>query len=133
MTNPRRRELDRAVRAYKRAHPGITLDQARKAVAARAGRPQVSRAGSRVCLGHSSAAWALVFAQRAGMADLDGSGPERARLLAAASGPRPLLVDTDPPPTLRQTLAPLLLGDTSSPFIGQLPPATYPDGPPRDE
>ncbi|MFF9785619.1 hypothetical protein [Streptomyces nigrescens] len=40
MTNPRRRELDRAVRAYKRAHPGITLDQARAAVAARAGRPQ---------------------------------------------------------------------------------------------
>ncbi|MEV7157282.1 hypothetical protein AB0N77_22085 [Streptomyces misionensis] len=36
MTNPRSRALDRAVRAYKRAHPGITLEQARKAVAARA-------------------------------------------------------------------------------------------------
>ncbi|MEU2357678.1 hypothetical protein ABZ599_32685 [Streptomyces misionensis] len=38
MTNPRSRALDRAVRAYKRAHPGITLDQARAAVAARSGR-----------------------------------------------------------------------------------------------
>ncbi|MFJ5952588.1 hypothetical protein [Streptomyces noursei] len=38
MTNPRNREQDRAVRAYKRAHPGITLDQARQAVADRAGR-----------------------------------------------------------------------------------------------
>ncbi|MCZ0984184.1 hypothetical protein O1L60_46335 [Streptomyces diastatochromogenes] len=37
MTNPRRREQDRAVRAYKRAHPGITLAQARAAVAARSG------------------------------------------------------------------------------------------------
>ncbi|MFD7342266.1 TniQ family protein [Streptomyces violascens] len=37
MTNPRRREQDRAVRAYKRAHPDITLDQARAAVAARSG------------------------------------------------------------------------------------------------
>ncbi|MFD4529114.1 hypothetical protein ACFWP7_35405 [Streptomyces sp. NPDC058470] len=37
MTNPRNRELDRTVRAYKRAHPGITLDQARAAVAARSG------------------------------------------------------------------------------------------------
>ncbi|MFF8786693.1 hypothetical protein [Streptomyces sp. NPDC015125] len=40
MTHRRTREQDRAVRAYKRHHPGITLDQARKAVAARAGRPQ---------------------------------------------------------------------------------------------
>lgn len=38
MTNPRNREHDRAVKAYKRAHPGITLDQARAAVAARSGR-----------------------------------------------------------------------------------------------
>ncbi|MGW1815458.1 TniQ family protein [Streptomyces sp. NPDC002125] len=37
MTNPRRREQDRAVRAYKRAHPGVTLAQARAAVAARSG------------------------------------------------------------------------------------------------
>ncbi|WP_184503049.1 TniQ family protein [Streptomyces botrytidirepellens] len=37
MTNSRNREQDRAVRAYKRAHPGITLDQARQAVAARSG------------------------------------------------------------------------------------------------
>ncbi|MEV1040538.1 hypothetical protein AB0J01_28390 [Streptomyces sp. NPDC050204] len=37
MTNPRNREQDRAVRAYKRAHPGITLAQARAAVAARSG------------------------------------------------------------------------------------------------
>ncbi|MFG2210924.1 hypothetical protein [Streptomyces sp. NPDC048638] len=37
MTNPRNREQDRAVRAYKRQHPGITLDQARAAVAARSG------------------------------------------------------------------------------------------------
>ncbi|MEU8545249.1 TniQ family protein [Streptomyces sp. NPDC048717] len=37
MTNPRRREQDRAVRAYKRAHPDITLNQARAAVAARSG------------------------------------------------------------------------------------------------
>ncbi|MEU6184018.1 hypothetical protein [Streptomyces coeruleorubidus] len=40
MTNPRNRELDRAVREYKREHPGITLEQARRAVAARAGRQQ---------------------------------------------------------------------------------------------
>ncbi|WP_372412499.1 TniQ family protein [Streptomyces luteireticuli] len=38
MTNPRNRQLDRAVRKYQREHPGTTLDQARKAVAARAGR-----------------------------------------------------------------------------------------------
>ncbi|ALO98745.1 hypothetical protein SHL15_7753 [Streptomyces hygroscopicus subsp. limoneus] len=38
MTNRRDREHDRAVKAYKREHPGITLDQARKAVAARSGR-----------------------------------------------------------------------------------------------
>ncbi|MGW0866917.1 TniQ family protein [Streptomyces sp. NPDC002611] len=38
MTNPRNREHDRAVRQYKRAHPGITMDQARAAVAARSGR-----------------------------------------------------------------------------------------------
>ncbi|MFF4205771.1 hypothetical protein ACFYZ8_34550 [Streptomyces sp. NPDC001668] len=38
MTNRRDREHDRAVKAYKRAHPGITLDQARAAVAARSGR-----------------------------------------------------------------------------------------------
>ncbi|WP_019061600.1 hypothetical protein [Streptomyces prunicolor] len=37
MTNPRNREQDRAVRQYKRDHPGITLDQARQAVAARSG------------------------------------------------------------------------------------------------
>ncbi|MFJ4880801.1 hypothetical protein ACIP93_37095 [Streptomyces sp. NPDC088745] len=37
MTDPRRREQDRAVRAYKRAHPGITLAQARAAIAARSG------------------------------------------------------------------------------------------------
>ncbi|EGX56739.1 MULTISPECIES: hypothetical protein [Streptomyces] len=37
MTNPRNREHDRAVRQYKREHPGITLDQARQAVAARSG------------------------------------------------------------------------------------------------
>ncbi|GGU52685.1 TniQ family protein [Streptomyces violascens] len=40
MTNPRRREQDRAVRAYKRAHPGITLHQARQAVADRTRRQQ---------------------------------------------------------------------------------------------
>ncbi|MFD9904034.1 TniQ family protein [Streptomyces sp. NPDC059063] len=39
MTNPRNRELDRAVRAYKRSHPGITLDEARQAVAARSAAP----------------------------------------------------------------------------------------------
>ncbi len=38
MTNPRNRQQDRAVRAYQRAHPGITLEQARQAVAARSGR-----------------------------------------------------------------------------------------------
>nr|WP_024126600.1 TniQ family protein [Streptomyces sp. FR1]AHE39219.1 hypothetical protein pFRL3_442c [Streptomyces sp. FR1] len=38
MTNPRNREHDRAVRQYKREHPGITLDQARAAVAARSAR-----------------------------------------------------------------------------------------------
>lgn len=38
MTNRRDREQDRAVKACKRAHPGITLDQARAAVAARSGR-----------------------------------------------------------------------------------------------
>ncbi|MEU2438372.1 hypothetical protein ABZ595_19630 [Streptomyces rubradiris] len=37
MTNRLTREQDRAVRAYKRAHPGITWDQARAAVAARSG------------------------------------------------------------------------------------------------
>ncbi|GLF98025.1 hypothetical protein [Streptomyces yaizuensis] len=38
MTNPRNREHDRAVRAYQRAHPGTTLEQARRAVADRSGR-----------------------------------------------------------------------------------------------
>lgn len=38
MTDPRNRENTRAVRAYQRAHPGTTLDQARRAVTARAGR-----------------------------------------------------------------------------------------------
>ena len=38
MTNPRTREQNRAVRAYQREHPGTTLDQARQAVADRAGR-----------------------------------------------------------------------------------------------
>ena len=38
MTNPRNREQNRAVRAYQRAHPGTTLDQARRAVADRASR-----------------------------------------------------------------------------------------------
>jgi hypothetical protein len=38
MTNPRNREQNRAVRAYQRAHPGTTLDEARRAIAARAGR-----------------------------------------------------------------------------------------------
>ncbi|WP_431985268.1 hypothetical protein [Streptomyces qinglanensis] len=38
MTDPRNRENNRAVRAYQRTHPGTTLDQARRAVAARAGR-----------------------------------------------------------------------------------------------
>ncbi|MFF8994506.1 hypothetical protein ACF09H_32200 [Streptomyces sp. NPDC014983] len=38
MTDPRNREHSRAVRAYQRAHPGTTLDQARRAVAARSGR-----------------------------------------------------------------------------------------------
>ncbi|MFJ3182340.1 hypothetical protein ACIPJN_28665 [Streptomyces sp. NPDC086796] len=33
MTHRNRREQDRAVRAYKRTHPGITLEQARRAVA----------------------------------------------------------------------------------------------------
>lgn len=37
MTNPRNREQNRAVRAYQRAHPGTTLDQARTAVADRSG------------------------------------------------------------------------------------------------
>ncbi|GAA3763931.1 hypothetical protein ACRWOO_29455 [Streptomyces sp. NEAU-PBA10] len=37
MTHRSNREQDRAVRAYKRSHPGITLDQARQAVAARSG------------------------------------------------------------------------------------------------
>lgn len=40
MTNPRNREQSRAMRAYKRAHPHITLDQARQAVAAQTGRQQ---------------------------------------------------------------------------------------------
>ncbi len=38
MTDPRNREHNRAVRAYQRARPGTTLDQARRAVAARSGR-----------------------------------------------------------------------------------------------
>ncbi len=38
MTDPRNREHNRAVRAYQRSHPGTSLDQARRAVAARAGR-----------------------------------------------------------------------------------------------
>ncbi|WP_327309820.1 hypothetical protein OG730_41795 (plasmid) [Streptomyces sp. NBC_01298] len=38
MTNPGKREQSRAVRAYQREHPGMSLDEARKAVAARAGR-----------------------------------------------------------------------------------------------
>ncbi|MEW1762423.1 hypothetical protein AB0393_38720 [Streptomyces cyaneofuscatus] len=38
MTHRRNREHDRAVRAYKREHPGITMDEARAAVAARSGR-----------------------------------------------------------------------------------------------
>ncbi|MDH6522023.1 hypothetical protein [Streptomyces sp. SAI-090] len=40
MTHRSNREQDRAVKAYKRAHPGITMDQARKAVAARSSQPQ---------------------------------------------------------------------------------------------
>ncbi|MFG3429722.1 hypothetical protein [Streptomyces californicus] len=36
MTHRTNRQQDRAVRAYKRDHPGITLEQARRAVAARA-------------------------------------------------------------------------------------------------
>ncbi|MFC8704906.1 hypothetical protein ACFUIV_22345 [Streptomyces anulatus] len=36
MTHRNHRQQDRAVRAYKRDHPGITLEQARRAVAARA-------------------------------------------------------------------------------------------------
>lgn len=80
-----------------------------------------------------SAALSLVFAERARMIDLDGPGPELARLLAEAGGPRPLLTDTAPPPKPRQALAPLLLGDTSSPFIGQLLPAANPDSLPQDE
>ncbi|WP_217226127.1 hypothetical protein [Streptomyces anulatus] len=36
MTHRNNRQQDRAVRAYKRDHPGITLEQARRAVAARA-------------------------------------------------------------------------------------------------
>ncbi|MFJ1662196.1 hypothetical protein [Streptomyces anthocyanicus] len=36
MTHRNNRQQDRAVRAYKRTHPGITLEQARRAVAARA-------------------------------------------------------------------------------------------------
>jgi hypothetical protein len=40
MTNPRDQEHDRAVRQYKHEHPGITLAQARQAVAARSGRQQ---------------------------------------------------------------------------------------------
>ncbi|MFJ9378913.1 hypothetical protein [Streptomyces sp. NPDC101455] len=55
--------------------------------------------------------------------------PALARLLAQASGQRPLLIDTDPPATSHQTLAPLLLGDTSSPFIGQPLLAQYPADP----
>ncbi|MFJ4700456.1 hypothetical protein ACIP5N_22245 [Streptomyces sp. NPDC088768] len=38
MTDPRNRENNRAVRAYQRSHPGTTLEQARRAVAARADR-----------------------------------------------------------------------------------------------
>ncbi|WP_424892324.1 TniQ family protein [Streptomyces sp. XH2] len=40
MTNPRKRQLDRAVRAYQREHPGTTLEEARRAVAADSGRQQ---------------------------------------------------------------------------------------------
>lgn len=40
MTHRNRREQDRAVRAYKRTHPGITLEQARRAIAARAEQQQ---------------------------------------------------------------------------------------------
>ncbi|MFE7485170.1 hypothetical protein [Streptomyces sp. NPDC057552] len=44
MTDPRNRENNRAVRAYQRDHPGTTLDQARRAVAARSGpRPGLPR------------------------------------------------------------------------------------------
>ncbi|WP_225847578.1 hypothetical protein [Streptomyces sp. HPF1205] len=63
-----------------------------------------------------STAVALAFAQRAGMMDPDGAAPATARLLAAAGGRRPLLTDTEPPATSHQTLAPLLLGDASSPL-----------------
>jgi hypothetical protein len=38
MTNRRNREHDRAVRQYKREHPGVTRDEAHAAVAARSGR-----------------------------------------------------------------------------------------------
>ncbi|MFB7836138.1 hypothetical protein [Streptomyces sp. NPDC056056] len=38
MTNPAKRQQSRAVRAYQREHPGTSLDEAREAVAARAGR-----------------------------------------------------------------------------------------------
>ncbi|MGW7309273.1 hypothetical protein ACWGI1_27340 [Streptomyces sp. NPDC054835] len=40
MTNPRNRQHDRAVRAYQRDHPGTSLTEDRKAVAARSGRQQ---------------------------------------------------------------------------------------------
>ncbi|MFI1259046.1 TniQ family protein [Streptomyces netropsis] len=40
MTNPRNRQVARDVRKYQREHPGSTLDEAREAVAARAGRQQ---------------------------------------------------------------------------------------------
>ena len=81
----------------------------------------------------------LALAQRANMIDLDSPGApsetgtdprELARLLAETST-RPLLIDTDPPATSHRPLAPLLLGDTSSPFIGQPLLAQYPAGPDR--
>ncbi|MET8768212.1 MULTISPECIES: hypothetical protein [unclassified Streptomyces] len=238
MTNPRHRELDRAVRAYKRAHRGITLEQARKAVADRArwqpglparipgvplprlterlegyvqrvaaaagvqrhramellglapgtsatarldelaagplpetavkalvaatgmtaaqaraltaprsARPNLDAVRrvteANFAAGHfrrggagktsSSLSAVLAPTHRARLIDLDGSGPQLAGLLAAADAPRPLLIDTDPAPTPRQALAPLLLGDTSSPFIGQPLLAPYPDGRPQDD
>ncbi|WP_274036757.1 hypothetical protein [Streptomyces sp. MMBL 11-1] len=40
MTHRNNRQQDRAVRAYKRTHPGITLEQARREVAARAEQQQ---------------------------------------------------------------------------------------------
>ncbi|MER5988067.1 hypothetical protein [Streptomyces sp. NPDC001787] len=101
---------DHTVRALAAA-TGMTGDQARALTAPRSARPdleavrRITEANS--ATGHHrrggegktspspelSAALSLVFAERARMIDLDGAGPEQARLLAESYGSRVLPVD----------------------------------------